>query len=108
MVCWFNFRLIFTIETKLGVFTPDTLSWLLLLLLPENSLLFLHSLVPLGSLITKTCSRASTAARLRAQNVLGQKWLLLCQEIHYGFPVFRDALLYLLTVVGLRVVCLLT
>ena len=40
LVWWLNFRLIFTVETQLGVFTPDVLSWLLLLLLPEDSLLF--------------------------------------------------------------------
>ena len=37
------FRLIFTIETELGVFTTDILFLLSLLLLPDNSHLFLHS-----------------------------------------------------------------
>ena len=35
--------------------------------------------LPLRSLITETCSRANTVARLRSQNALSQKWLLLCQ-----------------------------
>ena len=38
-------RLIFTIETELGVFTTDILSLLLLLCLPCNSSLFLHFVV---------------------------------------------------------------
>ena len=41
--------------------------------------LFLHVALPLRSLITETCSRANTVARLRSQNALSQKWLLLCQ-----------------------------
>ena len=75
-----RFRLIFTIETELGGFTTDTVSLLLLLLLPDNSPLLLHSFVPLRSLITETCSRTSTVARLRSQNGFGPKWLLFCQD----------------------------
>ena len=37
LIWWLSFRLIFTIETELGVFTTDTLSFLLLLLLSETS-----------------------------------------------------------------------
>ena len=69
-------RLIFTVETELGVFISDLLSLLLLLLLPGYSRLFLHSFISLRSLITETCSRASVVARLRSQNDLGQKWLM--------------------------------
>ena len=73
-------------------------SWslLLLLLLPDNSPLFLHSFVPLRSLNTQTCSRASTVARLRLQNGLGPKWLLFCQESHAWFSFSGDSLPYLL------------
>ena len=41
-----HFRLIFTIETEVGVFTPDTLSSLLLLHLPDDSQCFLTLLFP--------------------------------------------------------------
>ena len=41
-----NFRLIFTIETEVGVFTTDTLSLLLLLHLPDNRQCFLTLLFP--------------------------------------------------------------
>ena len=47
-----------------------------------SSRLFLCSCIvslPLRSLIIETCSRANTVARLRSQNALSQKWLLLCQ-----------------------------
>ena len=42
----------------------------------------LYHLSHQGSLfiITETCSKASTENRLRLQNGLGQKWLLLCQK----------------------------
>ena len=73
-------RLIFTIETELGVFTTDILSLLLSLLLPGNSHLLSNSFVPLGSLLTETSSTANIVARLRLQNSLGQKLFLLCQE----------------------------
>ena len=92
-----RFRLIFTVETELGVFTTDILSLLLLLVLPDNSPLFLHSFVPLRSLITETFPRASLVPRLRSQNGLGQKWLLFCQESHAWFSFSRDPLPYLLT-----------
>ena len=85
-----HFRLIFITETKLGVFTTGKLSLLLLLLLPANSCVFLHSFVPLRSLITETCSRASIVPRLRSQNGLGQKQLLLCQESRASFSFSRD------------------
>ena len=47
-----------------------------------SSRLFLCSCIvslPLRSLIIETCSRANTVARLRSQNALSQKWLLMCQ-----------------------------
>lgn len=47
------FRLIFTFETELGVCTTDLLSLLLLLLLPDNSHLFLHSFVSLITLLLR-------------------------------------------------------
>ena len=65
------------------------LSLLLLLLLPNNSPLFLHSFVPLRLLIIETCSRASIMVRLRSQNGLSWKWLLLCQENHACFSSSR-------------------
>ena len=91
-----HFRLIFTIERELGVFTSDILSLLLLLLLPDDTGLFLHSFVTLRQLITETCSRVSIVARLRSQNGLGQKWLLLCQESHAWFSFSGESLPYLL------------
>ena len=92
-------RWISTTETDLGVFTTHTLSLLLLLLLSDSYHLFLHSFVPLRSLITENCSRASTVARLRSQNGLGQKWLLLCQESHSWVSFSWDPLSYLLTII---------
>lgn len=60
-------RLVFTIktETELGVFTTHILPLLFILLLPDNTCLFLYSFVPRRSLITETYSRASVVARLR-------------------------------------------
>ena len=58
--------------------------------------LFLYSFVPLQSVTTETCSRASTVVKLRSQNGLRQKWLLFCQEIHSHFSFSRDSLPYLL------------
>ena len=92
-----HFRLIFTIETELGVFTAVIYSLLLLLLLPDSSCLFLPSFVPLRSLITETCSSSSTVAKIRSQNGLGQKCLPLCQESHAWFSFSRDPSPYLLT-----------
>ena len=57
-------KLIFTIEQKWEPLHLTILFLLLLLLLPYNSNLFLHSFIPLRSLTTETCSRASIAARL--------------------------------------------
>ena len=62
-----RFRLLFTMETELGVFISNISPLLSLFLLPANSCLFLHSFVPLRSLITETCSRASIVTRLRPQ-----------------------------------------
>ena len=68
-------RLIFT-------FTIDLLFPIWLFPWSGNSCLFLPSFVPLKSLTTEaySCARASTVARLRSQNGLDLKWLLLCQE----------------------------
>ena len=85
-------------EIEMEVFTTDILSLLLLLLLPDNSHLFLHSFVPLRALIIETCSRTNIMARRSAQNGLGQKWLLACQESHACFVLFSgDPLPYLHT-----------
>ena len=80
-------RLFFTFETELGVLVTDLLSPIWLFPWPGNSCLFPHSFVPLKSLATETYSsaRASMVARLRSQNGLGLKWLLLCQESHASF-----------------------
>ena len=98
------FRLIFTIEIEPGVFTTDMLSLLLLLLLPDNSPLFLHYFVTLRSLITETCSRARIMARLRSENGFRPKWLLFCQESHAWFSFSGDSLPYLLTVASRLVI----
>ena len=45
-----HFRLIFTIETELGFFATNIFA-IAKILLPDNSCLFLHSFVPLRSLI---------------------------------------------------------
>ena len=58
--------------------------------------LFLHSFVRLRSVITESCSRASTVARLRSQNGLSEKWLILCQESHEWFCFSGDPAPYLL------------
>ena len=72
-----HFRLIFTIETELGVFTTDKLSLLFLFVLHANPSLFLHSFIPFSSLITENYLRASLVAGLRSQNDFsGQKWIL--------------------------------
>ena len=81
------------------VFTTHILSILLLLLLPDNSPLFLHSFVPLRSLITENCSRAITVvANLKSQNGLGQKWFLWYQKEPWPGLFSWDLLCYLLTV----------
>lgn len=61
-----------------------------LFLQPVNSCLFLHSFVPLKSLMTETSSSAwpSTVARLVSQNDL--KWLHLCQESYDCFSFFGE------------------
>ena len=73
---WLSFRLVFTADSEPRDFTTAVLSLLLLLLLPDNSCSF----VPLRSLISETCSRASPVSRLRSQDDSGQTWLLFCQE----------------------------
>ena len=90
-----SFRLIFTIERGLGVFTTDILSLLLLLRLLDNSRLFLHSFALLRSLITEICSRTSIVASLRSQNGLGQKWLIYVKKAMTG-SFSGDPLPYLL------------
>ena len=63
-------------------------SWLLFLCS------FLHSL-PLRPLIIETHSRAVIVARLRSQNGLYQRWLLLCQENHAWFSLGIPSLICL-------------
>lgn len=63
------FRLIFTVETQLGVFKTNLLSLLFLLLLPGNSGLFCSPKIN----VTETCLKASTVVRLRSQNGLSRK-----------------------------------
>lgn len=86
-----GFRLMFTIETDLGIIVTAVVSLLLLLLLPDRSPLFLHVL-----LITETCSRACTAARLRSHHGLGQKWLFMSRKPSLGFLSLGTPLPYLL------------
>lgn len=86
-----GFRLMFTIETDLGIIVTAVVSLLLLLLLPDHSPLFLHFL-----LITETCSRACTAARLRSHHGLGQKWLFMSRKPSLGFLSLVTPLPYLL------------
>ena len=76
------FWLIFPVVT---VFTTDLLSLLLLLLLPDNSHLFLNWFVLIRSLITETYPRTSIVAKLQSQ-----KLLFLHQEILVWFSFFRD------------------
>ena len=62
------FRLIFTVETELEIFTADSFSLLLLFLLPDNSSFFCS----LKVILIETCSRTSIVAKLRPRNGLGQ------------------------------------
>ena len=65
----------------------------LLLLLLDSSLFFCS----LKIIIIKSFSVLSIVTRLRLQNGIGQKWLLLCQESHASFCFSRDPLPYMLT-----------
>lgn len=61
-------RLVFTIKAETQSWEslqPNILPLLFILLLPDNTCLFLYSFVPRRSLITETYSRASVVARLR-------------------------------------------
>ena len=88
-----HFRLIFTSETELGVFRTGTSSLLVSLLLPYNSPLFLHSSVPLRSVVTEAGSSTGIVARLKLT-----KWFLFCQESLAWFSFGGDLLRRLLTV----------
>lgn len=81
---WLSFRLTFTIDSELRVFTTGVLSLLLLFLLPDNS----RSFFPSRSLVSEACSRASAVSRLRSQNGSGQTWLLFCQESPAWFSLW--------------------
>lgn len=85
-----HFRLIFTIETEVGVFTPDTLSFcyccFTCLMTVNVSVLF----ISLRSLIAETCSRINIVARIWSQNDLGQKWLHFGWESYAQFSSSRD------------------
>ena len=82
---------------RTGIFTTNIVSLLWLLLLPDNTRLFLHSFVPLRLFTTKICSRSSIVAKLRSQSGLGQWWLLLYQKSHAWFSLSGDPLSYLVT-----------
>ena len=71
------FRLIFTIETELGVFPSDICYGYFSCLIIGNVSAFFYSL----RILTKTCSRTGIMARLRSQCSLGPKCLL-CLESH--------------------------
>lgn len=68
-----HFRLIFTSEIEMGGFRTGTSSLLLSLLFPYNSPLFLHSSVPLRSVVTEAGSSTSIVAGLKLT-----KWFLFC------------------------------
>ena len=75
-------------STARGIF-PDRGSNLCLLHWQADSSPLSHQGSPvavfffsLRSLITENSSRSSIVTRLRSQNNLGPKWLLLCQESH--------------------------
>lgn len=78
------FRLVFTIEMELGVFTTDWLSLLLLPFLPDK-----FAFCSLMSILIEIYSRTSTVARLRSQKRLRPKWLPLRSYpvlFHWGPP----------------------
>ena len=77
------FRLIFTVETELEIFTADSFSLLLLFLLPDNSSFFCS----LKVILIETCSRTSIVAKLRPRNGLG--WNGLGQN---GFSYVKKAM----------------
>lgn len=52
--------------------------------------LFLHSSLPLKPLITETHSRAVIVAKLRSQNGLYLRWLLLCPKENHALVLFKD------------------
>ena len=82
-----RFRLLFTMETELGVFISNISPLLSLFLLPANSCLFLHSFVPLRSLTTEACSRASLVARLRSQNCFSSDKKTMLHSLPLGTPI---------------------
>ena len=93
LILWLSSRLIFTIETELGVFTVDLLSLLLLLYLLITVCSFvLHKII-----IIETCSKATIVTRLRLQNGLGQNNL--SQEGHSWFSFCRELLTYLFRII---------
>ena len=79
-----------SLEEELGPFL--SLNYCFLTAFP----LFLHSFVRLRSVITESCSRASTVAMIRSQNGLSEKRLILCQESHEWFCFSGDPAPYLL------------
>ena len=81
-------RLTFIFKTEPGFFTTDILSLIRFLSSwPGNSYFFLNSFAALKSLTTETNSsaKASIVARLRSQNDVGLKSLLLCKETYVWF-----------------------
>ena len=97
------FRLIFTLETQLGVFKTNLLSLLFLLLLPGNSSLFCSPKI----IVTETCSRASTVVRLRSQNGLSPKMASHMSERFTGFFSSEDPLPYLFPFLQINLLSLL-
>ena len=80
-----HFKLIFTIEQNWEPLQLTILFFLLLLLLPYNSSLFLHSFIPLRSLTTETCSRASIAVRLSHTMIQAQNNFTYVKKAMPGF-----------------------
>ena len=80
-----HFKLIFTIEQNWEPLQLTILFLLLLLLLPYNRSLFLHSFIPLRSLTTETCSRASIAARLSHRMIQAQNSFTYVKKAMPGF-----------------------
>ena len=80
-----HFKLIFTIEQNWEPLQLIILFFLLLLLLPYNCSLFLHSFIPLRSLTTETCSSTSIAARLSHRMIQAQNSFTYVKKAMPGF-----------------------
>ena len=78
-------KLIFTIEQNWEPLQLIILFFLLLLLLPYNCSLFLHSFIPLRLLTTETCSSTSIAARLSHTVIQAQSSFTYVKKAMPGF-----------------------